>query len=202
MKKWIIIVLSYIALIGALIITLKDNNSVTEKWKRAEANVKAYDNMLSTSEGVSAAFELSAKQLSYAKDSILKELNDTRKQLKIKDKNLKALQNIKSTFQRNDTIILKDTIFKDPTLAIDTLIGDDWYRARIKLQYPSTIAFNPSFKSDKSIIVSMRKETVNPPKRLWILRLFQKKHKVITVDVIEKNPYATSQENRYVEIVK
>ena len=72
----------------------------------------------------------------------------------------------------------------------------------LKLKYPSTVIVNPVVKSEKHIIVSTKKETVNPPKKLWILRLFQKKHRVLHVNVIEKNPYMDNQESRYVEIIK
>ena len=87
-------------------------------------------------------------------------------------------------------------------MAVDTLIGDSWYNAKVSLKYPSTVVIQPTFKSEKNIIVSTKKETVNPPKKLWILRLFQKKHTVLKIDVIEKNPYVSNEESRYVEIIK
>ena len=121
--------------------------------------------------------------------------------VKVKDKNLKSVQYITSTLSRVDTITLKDTIFKKP-LKVDTVIGDKWYNAKIVLSYPSTIIVNPTFKSEKNIVVSTKKETVNPPKKFWLFRLFQKKHTVIKVDIIEKNPYVSNEENRYIEIIK
>ena len=121
---------------------------------------------------------------------------------KIKDKNIKSLQSVKSEFTRVDTIELRDTLFKEPTLAIDTMIGDEWYNVQLGLRYPSTIALKPYFKSEKHIIVSTKKETVNPPKKFFLLRWFQKKHLVINVDVVEKNPYVDGESSKYVEIVK
>ena len=121
--------------------------------------------------------------------------------VKVKDKNLKSVQYITSTLSRVDTITLKDTIFKKP-LKVDTVIGDKWCNAKIVLSYPSTIIVNPTFKSEKNIVVSTKKETVNPPKKFWLFRLFQKKHTVIKVDIIEKNPYVSNEENRYIEIIK
>lgn len=99
-------------------------------------------------------------------------------------------------------ILQKDTIFKDKSLCMDTTLHDKWYSINLKLKYPSTTIVKPSFKSEKHIVVSTKKETVNPPRKFWILRLFQKKHKVLHVDVIEKNPYMENQESRYVEIIK
>lgn len=201
MKKWIIVILGYVILIGLLFICFKDKGNYEKKWKDAVSNVKAYDKLLSNSNEKNIAYKLTAEQLSYANDSILKELNDTRKKLKVKDKNLKSVQYITSTLSRADTITLKDTIFKEP-VEVDTIIGDKWYNAKIALSYPSTIIVSPTFKSEKNIVVSTKKETVNPPKKFWLFRLFQKKHTVIKVDIIEKNPYVSNEKSRYIEIIK
>ena len=63
------------------------------------------------------------------------------------------------------------------------------------------IAVKPEFKSEKHIIVSTKKETVNPPKKFFLLRWFQKKHLVVHVDVVEKNPYVGGETSKYIEIV-
>lgn len=182
---------------------LSKAKQMEENWKTAQANVQAYDELLSNSKKKNVALQLTTDQLISAKDSIIRELEQTRKQLKIKEKNVKAEQYIASSFSRVDTIKLAgDTIIKDRKLAVDTLIGDSWYNAKVSLKYPSTVVIQPTFKSEKNIIVSTKKETVNPPKKLWILRLFQKKHTVLKVDVIEKNPYVSDEESRYVEIIK
>ena len=133
---------------------------------------------------------------------MLQELNETRKQLNVKDKNLKAVQAVSSTFSRVDTILLKDTILRDPSINIDTVVCDEWYSVRLGLKYPSIIAVRPEFKSQKHIVVSTKRETVNPPKNWWILRIFQKKHTVLNVDVVEKNPYVSDESSKYIEIIK
>lgn len=204
MKKYIIIgiVVAFIGLVGSLVISIKKASEYKSKLEIAETNVKAYDELLSSSNKKSAAFQLTNSQLSTVKDSLIKELDKTRKELKIKEKDTKAMQVITTEFTKIDTIVVKDTIFKDKALNMDTVLVDKWYSMDLKLQYPSTIIVKPTFKSEKHIVVSTKKETVNPPKKLWILRLFQKKHKVLNVDVIEKNPYMENQESRYVEIIK
>lgn len=201
MKKWIFIIAGYIVLLVILGITLKGKSSIEDKWQTATANVKAYNDLLSSSKNKSTAYQLTIDQLNYAKDSILQELNNTRKELKVKDSNVKSIQNIKTTIEKTDTLTLLDTVFY-AKVNMDTTIQDNWYRLNLKLRYPDTVMISPSFKSAKDIIISYRKETVNPPKKWWILRLFQKKHKVLQVDVVEKNPYATDSESRYVEILQ
>lgn len=204
-KKYIGLIMLTAIVVEAFFLKQAVNKAkqMEDNWKTAQANVKAYDELLSDSKQKNVAFQLTTDQLTNAKDSVIRELEETRKQLKIKEKNVKAEQYIASSFSRIDTIKLAgDTIFKDRELAVDTLIGDSWYNAKVSLKYPSTVVIQPTFKSEKNIIVSTKKETVNPPKKLWILRLFQKKHTVLKIDAIEKNPYVSNEESRYVEIIK
>ena len=198
-KYLILIVIVLLAFIGAMWQQVKYVNG---KWETAEANVKAYSMSLSKEGNKNMALQLTVDQLGYFKDSVLQELDRTRKELKIKDKNLKALQSVSSSFSKTDTITLRDTLFKKPTLSVDTLIGDRWYNVRLGLKYPSMIAVKPYFKSEKHIVVSSKKETINPPKKFWLFRLFQKKHLVLHIDVIEKNPYVDNESSRYIEIIK
>lgn len=204
MKKYFIIacVIALIGLIGSLVHNIHEAKAYEDKWKTAVANVKAYDELLSDSKNKSTAYELTIDQLNNVKDSTIRELNELKKKLKIKDKNLISAQNIKTVYSKADTIHFTDTIFKDKVLSADTIVGDEWYKAKVILKYPHTVIINPTFTSDKSIIVSTKKETVNPPKKLWILRLFQKKQTVLNVDVVEKNPYVQQESSRYIKIIK
>ena len=61
---------------------------------------------------------------------------------------------------------------------------------------------SPTFKSEKYIVVSNKKETINPPKKFFLWRWFQKKHIVANIDVIEKSPYIDNKKYRYIEIIK
>ena len=190
------------ALSVALGISLKSNSDMEEQWKTAMENVKSYSAQVSTSEGQNRALKMSVEQLNYTSDSILQELNATRNELKIKDSKLQSLQYVSSSFVKSDTIVLKDTVFKDKHVAVDTLVSDEWYSIRVGLEYPSTIAIKPEFKSEKNIIVSSKRETVNPPKKFFLWRWLQKKQTVLNIDVVEKNPYIEEQTSRYVEILR
>ena len=158
--------------------------------------------MFSKKKKKNRGFKLTIDQLQYFNDSILRELNETREALKVKDSKLKSLQYLSSTFIKHDTLIIKDTLFKDPQIQVDTVLSDEWYSIRIGLKYPSTIIVNPMFRSIKHIVVSSRRETVNPPKKFFLFRWFQKKHTILNIDVIEKNPYMKEQNSRYIEIIK
>ena len=200
MYKWLF------AIIAGLIVTIfvisHKLEKANENYKIAMANVKAYSNELSSAKERNTALQLTIDQLGYFNDSIIEELNNTVQELNIKKKNLKALQAIMSSFSKTDTLIFKDTIFIDPALAIDTVLKDEWYSVELGLKYPSTIAVSPCFVSKKHIVVSTRKETVNPPKKWWIFRVFQKKHKVLNINVVEQNPYVKDESSKYIEILK
>lgn len=191
-----------VLLATALLLSLKSRKSMERKWKEATENVKAYSEQLGSSEKSNRAFRLTVEQLEASKDSIFQELDRTRKELKVKDSKLQSLQYVSSSFARTDTILLKDTVFRDPSVKIDTTLSDEWYSVRVGLEYPSTIAVRPEFRSVKSIVVSTRRETVNPPKKFFLLRWFQKKQTVLNIDVVEKNPYVKNETNRYVEIIR
>lgn len=186
----------------ALILTVKSRGKIEKRWKESTENVKSYSELFSNSENKNRGFKLTIDQLQYFNDSILRELNETREALKVKDSKLKSLQYLSSTFIKYDTLIIKDTLFKDPQIQVDTILSDEWYSIRIGLKYPSTITVNPMFRSIKHIVVSSRRETVNPPKKFFLFRWFQKKHTVLNIDVIEKNPYMKEQNSRYIEIIK
>ena len=145
--------------------------------------------------------QLTTEQLEYFNDSILKKLKEVKRELNIKDKDLKSLQYISSVATKVDTIVMRDTIFKE-NYRIDTIIANDWYKLKLGLYYPNEVIVNPTFKSEKYIVLSYRKETIDPPKKCWLLRLFQKKHKVVEVNIVEKNPYINNENSKFIEIVK
>ena len=205
MKIKLISVLSILIFIvgGLFIKQCSSYNKLQQEYSLSQANNKAYQSQLDTAKNKSNAFQFKTNQLEYLNDSIVGKLKEVQAELKIKDKNLQEMYYMSSRATKTDTITLKgDTIFKDKSVKVDTLLGDQWYNIRVKLQYPATIITTPSFKSEKYVIASYQKECVNTPSKLWIVRLFQKKQKVIIVNVVEKNPYITNSQNRFIQIVK
>ena len=166
------------------------------------SNQKAFIAENSSLKEENRVFKFTIEQLNHYNDSILQKMNEVRKELKIKDRDLKQMQYLLSEAQKKDTIVFRDTLFREPTLKIDTLLGDRWYQMKLGLRYPSTIITEPKFVSEKYVIVNYKKETINPPKNCWLLRLFQKKHKVVEVNIVEKNPYIENKDSKFVETIK
>ncbi len=178
------------------------NQDLKEEISVSMSNQKAFIAENSSLKEENRVFKFTVEQLNYYNDSILKKMNEVRKELNVKDDNLKQLQYLLSESQRRDSIVFRDTLFREPTLNIDTIIGDKWYQMKLGLRYPSTIITDPKFVSEKYIITSLKKETINPPKKCWLLRLFQKKHTILEVNVIEKNPYIENKNSKFIEVIK
>lgn len=195
-----------VAIVGLLAISTyslyRSNTSLKEELSVSKANEKAFIIENSGLKDQNRAFQFTVEQLEYFNDSLITKMNEVRKELKIKDRDLKQMQYLLSEAQKKDTIVFRDTIFRDPLVRVDTLLGDRWYQLKLGLRYPSTIITEPKFVSEKYIIVDYRKETVDPPKKCFIARWFQKKHKVVEVEVVEKNPYIENKQQRFIEIVK
>lgn len=178
------------------------NQDLKEEISVSMTNQKVFIAENSSLKEKNRVFKFTIEQLNYYNDSILQKMNDVRKELKIKDKNIKQLQYFLSVSTKKDTVLFTDTIFKDKSLALDTIIGDKWYNIRLGLKYPNLIYTEPTFTSEKYIIVNKKKETVNPPKKFFLFRWFQRKHWVMEVHIKEKNPYIKETNNKFVEIIE
>ena len=203
-KRYIRIgVVILISLFAVSTYTLYTNNQkLKEEISISMSNQKAFIAENSSLKEENRVFKFTIEQLNHYNDSILQKMNEVRKELKIKDKNLKQMQYLLSKATKKDTIVFRDTLFREPSLNIDTLIGDKWYNIRLGLKYPNLITTNPTFISEKYIIVNKKKETINPPKKFFLFRWFQRKHWVMEVNIKEKNPYIKEVNNKFVEIIE
>lgn len=181
------------------IIFYNKNKQLSKNLDIYNSNQKAFIAENASLKEEQRVFQFTIDQLNYYNDSLLQEMNNVRKELNIKDKNLNTIEYINSVINKIDTIIFRDTLFINNK---DTVLGDQWYTLNLNITYPNTIIISPKFISDKYIITSYKKETVNPPKKWWILRLFQKKHTILEVNVIEKNPYIENKNSKFIEVIK
>ena len=203
-KKYIRIgIVILVSLLSISVYTLYTNNQkLKEETSTLMSNQKAFITENSSLKEGNRVFKFTVEQLNYYNDSILEKMNEVRKELKIKDDNLKQMQYLLSEATKKDTIVFRDTLFREPSLNIDTIIGDKWYNIKLGLKYPSYIYTEPTFTSEKYIIVNKKKETINPPKKFFLFRWFQRKHWVMEVNIKEKNPYIKEVNNKFVEIIE
>lgn len=176
-------------------------NSLQEDLQFAITNEKALLLKNDSNKNEIRSLNFTIEQLNYFNDSIFTKLQKAKKELKIKDENLRELQYLKTLAAKKDTIFISDTIFVEKT-NIDTVIGDQWYNLQLNLEYPNKIEVCPQFVSEKNIIAHIKKETVDPPKKCKFARFFQRKHKVLVITVQENSPYITTEQYQHVQILK
>ena len=169
-------------------------NELNQEIAEVTTNIKAYE-----SEN-SALKDDTIEQLNYSKDSLNQKINKLRKELKIKDKDIQKLQYIVSENSKKDSIFIHDTLFVEK-VKVDTTIGDSWSKLRLQLEFPNIIVANYSFKNESLVTTYLKRETINPPHKCTLIRLFQKKHNVIYVVVHEQNPYCEIKEQKFIKIV-
>jgi hypothetical protein len=176
--------------------------------KSNEANLKAYIALNDTLRSTNRMFEFKASQLNYLNDSLVNQMNTIRKNIGVKDKNLKGLGYVKSTILIHDTVLVNRIRDGDKTLSIDTVINKKWYQIEIDYkgsrcsECNDTLIVSPKINSEKYVVISTSKEYVDAPKKWWLQRIFQKKEEVVDVKVVETNPYIYSDHERFIKVIK
>ena len=167
------------------------------------ANMKAYDAQLSGLKKDNQMFQFTKGQLESLNDSLVDKLLAKSKELGIKTSKIQQLQYLKSKVYVRDSLIYdRDTIFRDQTVHIDTVIGDKWCSTRLRLDYPSSVRLESTVNSEKFIYVVSKRETVNPPKKFFLFRWFQKKHTILEIHVADNNPYIINKEQKFIKIIQ
>lgn len=200
MKKIILRILSYTLLVLAIIFMTNKIRNLNIALDNSINNEKAYAAENSGLKESNRVFKLSIEQLEYFSDSLMLKMKKVANENKVKDNKIKALQYQLEHFSKKDTIVIKDTIFREPGFVLDTCIVDKWNRSCLHLSYPGTIALSSEYNNEKYITLSSHKEPVKP--RKWFLpRWFTRKHTIIEVIVVDQNPYVTTPKQRYIEII-
>lgn len=199
MKKYIRIikVVLVILVISVISILVINNRNLRESVSVYDNNFKALNLERDSLSKATIAYRFSVEQLEYINDSIIEDLNNTRKQLQIKDKEILQMQSIKTEISTKDSIYIKDTIFRDIFVKLDTIISDKWHTIAISLQ-PSKLIIDAKYHSELQVFAKSSKEIMGTPKKCFVGRMFQKKHKVIRVDVMDKNPNAIITEKKFI----
>ena len=183
-------------------VSIHMNKKIKADYEQVLSNQTGYIRDLAAAKNDIHVYQLTIDDLRYMNDSISRKMTDLQEKLKLKDRQIKNLQYMSSQFVKADTITLSDTIFIDETLCVDTVVGDQWMSTRIHLEWPAIVAVEPSVTSEKTVAIYTTKEYVGQPRKTWIGRLFQRKHKVTKVYIDESNPYINDQQNEFIDVVK
>ena len=205
--KWkikLIIWLIIVAVIAGLGTTVAVMNNRIDKLNKdvaeAATNIKAYELENLALKDNTIEFQYTIEQLNHSKDSLNQKINKLRKDLKIKDKDIQKLQYVLSENQKKDSIIVHDTLFIEK-VKIDTTLSDNWSKLHLQLEFPNKVVTEYSFKNESLVTTYLKKETIKPPHKCIFIRWFQKKHKMIYVEVNEQNPYCEIKEQKFINII-
>ena len=161
-------------------------------------NIKAYEYEISGNNDKNIQFYKTIDELNYSKDSILKKLNTERKKLKIKDKELQAVQYVETVI--HDTLKITINRFEDtcitfkkhPFTIIDVCKKD------------STITCIPTIKNDQYVFFRSKKEYVNTYS-YFVIRLWKfdfRKHTICYIDITNTNPDVKTTSSKFVKIIE
>ena len=68
-----------------------------------------------------------------------------------------------------DTITLKDTLFRDPQLKLDTIVGDKWFKTNLHLEFPSTIALKPEIELERYTFINGKRGDCESTKEVLLV---------------------------------
>lgn len=189
-----------IGVIMTIAIMHKQIQSLTDQLSISVSNEKAHAAENSDLNVKNRVFQFTIDQLQYSNDSLNRKIMSVVRENDIKDRDIRSLQYQLEHFSKTDTIVLRDTIFRDPTFRLDTCIMDEWNISCISLAYPGQIGISNSYVNEKYIIVNSKREPIRPHK-CGFVNFFRKKHTVLEIDVIDKNPYVETERQRFIEII-
>ena len=196
-----LIIVAIIAGLGTTVVVMNNRiDKLNTEVAEATTNIKACELENSALKDNTIEFQYTIEQLNHSKDSLNQKINKLRKDLKIKDKDIQKLQYVLSENQKKDSIIVHDTLFIEK-VKIDTTLSDDWSKLHLQLEFPNKVVTEYSFKNESLVTTYLKKETIKPPHKCIFVRWFQKKHKMIYVEVNEQNPYCEIKEQKFINII-
>ena len=196
-----LIIVAIIAGLGTTVVVMNNRiDKLNTEVAEATTNIKAYELENLALKDNTIEFQYTIEQLNHSKDSLNQKINKLRKDLKIKDKDIQKLQYVLSENQKKDSIIIHDTLFIEK-VKIDTTLSDDWSKLHLQLEFPNKVVTEYSFKNESLVTTYLKKETIKPPHKCIFVRWFQKKHKMIYVEVNEQNPYCEIKEQKFINII-
>lgn len=196
-----LIIVAIIVGLGTTVVVMNNRiDKLNTEVAEATTNIKAYELENLALKDNTIEFQYTIEQLNHSKDSLNQKINKLRKDLKIKDKDIQKLQYVLSENQKKDSIIVHDTLFIEK-VKIDTTLSDDWSKLHLQLEFPNKVVTEYSFKNESLVTTYLKKETIKPPHKCIFVRWFQKKHKMIYVEINEQNPYCEIKEQKFINII-
>ena len=192
-----VVVISIICLLTAAIFVLGSQlKNKNEEINRLSNNIQAYEQIVSSKEENNRVLQLTINELHNSKDSLIQQVNEVKKELKVKDKNLKQVQVINT--------VIKDTITK-------VITRDRDFSETLKLNPLTTIKVNRTdsiltakidIQNQQILFVEEKKVYKNKYKNGWV-RFWHfdwKKIRIRQYQIENSNPLIKVTDTRIVEL--
>lgn len=190
-----------VGLISLLIATIFiQHNQLQEKnaeLNRATSNVRAYQDLVSNNQERNRTLQLTIEELNHSNDSLLLQLKQTQKELKIKDKNLTDASVINTEIKDSvKTVIKKEAIDFEEELKLNPLT------TIIVRRKDSILTAKIDLKNQQTIFVEEKKEYLNQYKNGFIrfLHFDWKRIRTRKYTIKNSNPIIKVINTRVVEI--
>ena len=166
-----------------------------DQLNTTENNLAYYESLTSTSNKENRVLQLTVNQLQTANDSLLNKLDQTRKELKIKDSEIKSGAYIKTVIKDSIHTIVKDKDFKkllqlNPLTLIAVQKTDSLLNVKLDIQ------------NEQYLYVRRKKVYKNTYKNGWqrFWHFDWKKHEISEYEIYNTNPLIKVNETRVVEL--
>lgn len=192
-----------VGLISLLIATIFiQHNQLQEKnaeLNRATSNVRAYQDLVSNNQEHNRTLQLTIEELTYSNDSLLLQLKQTQKELKIKDKNLTDASVINTEIKDSvKTVIKKEAIDFEEELKLNPLT------TIIVRRKDSILTAKIDLKNQQTILIYKKKEYKNFYKNGWVRFWHFDWRRIETKEyqIVNTNPLIKVTGTRIVEVPK
>lgn len=190
-----------VGLISLLIATIFVQHNQLQKKdteiNRITSNVRTYQDIVSNNQNNNRTLQLTIEELNHSNDSLLLQLKQTQKELKIKDKNLTDASVINTEIKDSvKTVIKKEAIDFKEELKLNPLT------TIIVERKDSILTAKIDIKNQQTIFVTENKEYKNTYKN-WLVRFFHfdfKKIYIKNYQIVNSNPLIKVTDTRVIEI--
>lgn len=192
-----------VGLVSLLIATIFVQHNQLQKKdteiNRITSNVRTYQDIVSNNQNNNRTLQLTIEELNHSNDSLLLQLKQTQKELKIKDKNLTDASVINTEIKDSvKTVIKKEAIDFKEELKLNPLT------TIIVERKDSILTAKIDLKNQQTILIYKKKEYKNFYKNGWV-RFWHfdwRRIRIKKYQVVNSNPLIKVTDTRVIEIGK
>ena len=189
----------FIISIFTAIIVLQHNQLQQNQFEidRLNNNVLYFQEQTDSIKDDSRTLQLTIEELKDSRDSIITKLNDTRKQLNIKDKELKLAQSSKQQIKLDTTLVVKNDDF-------EYVIKPNTLTSLVISKKDSILNAKIDIKNEQTLFISNKREYRNKYKN-WFRRLLHfdfKRRNKYQYNIVNSNDLIVVTDTRVVQIEK